>query len=345
MSKTYRIALVGCGNIGISHMEDIYYRENIRIVGVADLNRQAAQFAAQKYNAQTWTTDYRDLIKRNDIDIVIIATNADSHVNILEDCYNAGIHVLCEKPIAVNIEEGKRFYQLATSGKIKVLVSHVLRHNETYKTVKNLIDSGVIGELKVARMSQNHHALDWKRYRRLLQDGSPIIDCAVHYIDILQWFAKSKVIKVSGIGNVVGDGVPEDAYNYGIINMTLENGAIGYYEAGWGKTIPSSNIKEFIGDKGSIRIVLKNYRIDDVEEGDLIKVYDSSTNQYRIINLQSKYKNMWGQMQTLIDMIQHNAPANPTIDEVYSAFCVSVAADNAIKTNSIRYISDMHSFL
>ena len=202
MDKIYGVVLIGCGHIGEEHIAQIYYRDNIRIVAVVDADEQKARLFAMKYGADRYGIDYHEFITRDDVDIVIIATYVSTHLSILRDCVVAGKHVLCEKPIAANARDGQEFYRLAKNGRSQVLVAHILRRNASYIKIRDLIRSGAIGRLKTVRMTQNHHALDWERYRRLLEDCSPILDCGVHYFDVLQWFTGSAITEVMGMGAV-----------------------------------------------------------------------------------------------------------------------------------------------
>ncbi len=333
MEKKYGVVLIGCGHMGREHIQDIYFRRNINVVGVVDTDPKRAREFYEMYKPESWNTDYREYLKRGDVDIVIITTYVDTHLSILKDCLEHKKHVLCEKPIGRTLEEGKEFAETVKAAESKVLVSHILRHNETYRRAARLIREGTIGELTLIRMVQNHHCKDWERYKRLMESCSPIVDCGVHYMDVMQWFTGVPIIKVSGFGGRIDGDLPETAYNYGLMNVQLENGCIGYYEAGWSRNLASCNIKEFTGQKGRISIVLNANRYKDVEEGDMIEVYLSETNEYRTINCLSKYKNMWGQLQKLIDMIETNAPAVPTMDEVFSAFRAVVSADGKIRKN------------
>ncbi|MEG0691963.1 MAG: Gfo/Idh/MocA family oxidoreductase [Oscillospiraceae bacterium] len=330
--KVYGVVLIGCGHIGEEHIQDIYYRDNIKIVATVDVDEQRAKLFSKKYGAKSYGTDYHAFIKLEEVDIVIIATYADTHLDIMKDCLKAHKHILCEKPITKSLQEGKEFCNLVNQSDSKVLVAHVLRHNETYLKVKELIDSNIIGKLRMIRMVQNHNALDWDRYKRLLEDCTPIIDCGVHYIDIAQWFNNSKVQEVSGNGLLLDDDAP-CAYNYGFITMKLENGCYASYEAGWSKNLASSNVKEFIGEKGRISLVLQACRESHKEEGDLIQIYLSETKEYLSVNMRSKYKNMYGQIEALISMIEDNSPGFPTMDDVYDAFKIAHAADYAILNN------------
>lgn len=332
MKKTYGIVLIGCGHIGESHIEDIYYRDGIRIVGVVDLVEEQAQAFARKYGALSYGTDYRPYLTREDVDIVIIATYASSHFAILKDCLAAGKHVLCEKPMtAANFHDAHRFYELVKASGPKVLIAHVLRHNQTYHHAAKLIQEGAIGDIRLIRMAQNHHTLEPKRYQSLLHDCPPIVDCGVHYIDVIRWFTGLSITSIAGVGTAIHTKPP--IYDHGILTMTLSNGASAYYEAGWSKSMASENLKEFIGTRGRIRITLKENRLFDREEGDLLEYYCAEEGVYHTINIPSKYKNMWAQLLTLIEMVETDREGSPTLDEAYEAFCIALLGDRAIREN------------
>ena len=337
MKKVYGVMLIGCGHIGEEHISDIYYRENIQISAVVDSSYERAEIFSKKYNARKFGTDYREFLKDADVDIVIVATYTDSHFSILTDCIKAGKNVLCEKPIACNLDDGLKFYKAVKNSDSKVLVAHILRHNRSYQKMAEIIHSGVIGELKLIRMVQNHHTKNWERYKRLLTDCSSLVDCGVHYIDVMQWFTKSKVCEVSGISAKLDEDAPRD--NFGMMQVKLENGCIGYYEVAWSKNSSSQNLKEFIGTKGRITFELAENRFRDKEEGDLISIYHSDTNTYETVNCNSKYKDMYKQISHLIHMIENNIDANPDIDEVFSSFYVAMKADSVIKEKKTAKIN------
>lgn len=328
--KKYGILLVGCGHMGAAHLNDIYCKENIKLVGVSDIDEEKARFFARKYGASNWSVDYKTLLD-NSVDIVIIATYPSSHLAILRDCLKARKHVICEKPISTSLKEAKEFVELVKHAKSKVLVGHILRHNLTYRKVAEMVQSGAIGKPIIMRMVQNHHTMDWDKYLKLIKETSPIIDCGVHYIDVMRWFTQEDITNISGVGLKTEEDVPEGKYNYGIITAELSDGSVAYYEAGWSNTMSSDNLKEFIGPKGRIKLVFKKDRMSHQEEGDLIEYYRYPEKTYEIINIDCKRKPTGAQLDHLINMIENGVSAVPTIDEVYQCFEIAVEADNIIK--------------
>lgn len=329
--KKYGVALIGCGQMGEAHLEQIYYLENVALNAVCDLDIKKAEFVKNKYNAKRADTSAEACICADDIDIVIIATYPSTHLELLKMCIEHKKHVICEKPITSNYEDGLEFVRLIKENPdCKVLVGHILRHNNTYKKAAEMIQSGAIGFPVVIRMSQNHHTMNWNRYLSLIEETSPIVDCGVHYIDVIRWFTGQEIVSVSGVGARTEADVPEGKYNYGIITLRLADGSIAYYEAGWSNTLSSNNMKEFSGPKGSIQLVFRKDRQTHQEEGDLIEYYKYPEKQYEMINIPGKRKPTDEQFNHLVDMIENNAPAEPSIDDVFKAFEIALRADKII---------------
>lgn len=334
MSKIYNIVLIGCGQMGEEHISRIYFKDNVNIKYACDYDLQKAETFKKKYSVQYVDANIEKCISDKDIDIVICATYPSSHLDILKLCIKYKKHLLCEKPITRNMEDGIEFVKLVKEHpECKVLIGHILRHNETYNKVAQMIQDGAIGSPIIMRMTQNHHTMNWKRYLKLIEETSPIIDCGVHYIDVMQWFTGEKIIDISGIGQRTEPDVSDDKYNYGLITMHLSNGSIGYYEAGWGNTIAADNLKEFIGPKGRIKLIFQKDRFSHQEEGDLIEYYQFPEKTYHTINIKCDRKPCDKQFDYLIKMIEKNIPAIPSIDEVFNCFNLATKADTIIKNN------------
>ena len=329
--KIYNVVLIGCGHMGEAHLSQIYTKENVCVSCVCDRDIERAKVFQRRFGAKSISDDPGECIRREDTDIVIIATYPSTHLELLRMCLEHKKHVICEKPIARTLEDGQEFVRLVKAHPdVKVLVGHILRHNSTYRKVAKMIHDGAIGSPIIMRMSQNHHTMDWDRYRRLLEETSPIVDCGVHYLDVMQWFTGAKVTQISGIGIRTEADLPEGKNNYEMVTVKLDDGSVGFYEAGWTKTISSNNMKEFVGPLGSIRLIFAKDRISHQEEGDLIEYYRLSDKTYHMINVQGERKPTDVQLQCLIRMIEEGLPDRPTIDEVYSSFEAAIKAEKQI---------------
>lgn len=329
--KTYGVILVGCGNMGAVHLDNLHKHNRVRIVGVADLLPDKAREFARKYGAETWDTDYRNLLKRDDVDIAIIATYPSTHLEIARTCLDAGKHILCEKPVAGTMRETEEFLHLAASSRAKVMVGHILRHNSTYKRVAEMIKNGAIGGPIVMRMSQVKRTINWESHLALLKDASPIVDCGVHYVDVMRWVTGADVSSVSGIGQRLSPDVPPHTYNYGMITMKFTDGSVGYYEAGWGIGMPNDNLKEFIGPEGRIRIIYRDHRPKHEQHlGNLIQFEHFPSSTREEINMDYTLKPTGVQFDHFLGVIEGSQTASPTMEEVYRAMQVTITADQAI---------------
>ncbi len=334
MMKKYGIALIGCGQMGAVHLDHIYYKDNVSVKSVCDLNIERAMEFKKRYNGERATSDARECIEADDVDIVIIATYPSTHLELLKLCLKNKKHVICEKPIATNMKDGAEFVRLVKENpESKVLIGHLLRHNKTYQRAAKMIQDGAIGFPIVMRMAQNHHTMNWSRYLSLIEETSPIIDCGVHYIDVMRWFSGQEIVGVSGIGARTEADVPDGKYNYGLITLTLTDGSVGYYEAGWSNTMSSNNMKEFVGPKGSIRIIFRKDRQTHQEEGDLIEYYKYPEKRYEMINIPGERQPTGEQFDYLVKMIEDGIEAWPTIDDVFTSFSITLEADEKIRKN------------
>lgn len=327
----YNVVLIGCGLMGERHLADIYTMDNVCVYGVVDLDIEKARLIAKKYNAKSYSDSYIQYMEDENTDIVICATYPASHLKFLKECAKYGKHLLCEKPITSTLEEAEEFVSIVKNSPIKVQIGYILRFNESYKKIAEMIANDAIGHPIVLRMNQNHHVMDWKKYASILKDSTPVVDCGVHYVDVCRWFTGSEVSEIDGIASRIGDETPEDSFNYGLMTIRMEDGSVAYYEAGWANTISAENLKEFFGPKGRITLTEANHRHSCQEEGDLIEYYKYPEKEYITINCDCKRRPTGAELSHLIKMIEEDVPAIPPIDDVFKGFKCVMQADRKMK--------------
>lgn len=335
MGKKYQVVLIGCGKIGREHIEDIYQRQDIAVTWVVDREKDRAAAFAREFSVPRFTVDYHEALADREADIAIIATNTASHLEIYQECVRRRKHVLLEKPVCSNRADGEKLFALARSSGLKTAVGHILRVNDSYQYIARLIHSGVIGRLLVMRMVQNHQTVNWERYKGLLRDCSPIVDCGVHYFDVMEWFSGEKITSLCGVRATTEPDLDPSTYNYGMVTATLGGGCVGYYEAGWGNSFSARNVKEFVCEKGRVILTMESCR-EDKGEGDKIEVYHSGAKKTEVVNLKSQYKPMYRQLKQLIHAIEE-PDFSPlfTLEQARRAFHVSLAADEALRNGKI----------
>ncbi len=203
MSKL-KLGVIGSGNIFKSaHLPTWLNHPEVEIVAVCDVNRERAEQIAQQAGAPHVYTDYRDLLQHDEIDMVDICTPNLYHSEISVAALQAGKHVFCEKPDAVNPEEAQKMADAAKeSGKL-LMVMRNNRFRPESLFLKKFIEEGHCGELYTGRCG-------WVRRRgipgkggwfttKALSGGGPLIDLGVHFIDLAMWFmGDPKPVSVTG---------------------------------------------------------------------------------------------------------------------------------------------------
>ena len=153
MEKKYRVGLIGCGGIAKgAHIPSYKLEGRAEIVAVCDIKKERAEFVRKAFfrNAAVYE-DYKELLKDESIDYVDICTPNYMHSVIAVDALNAGKHVLCEKPDAVNVEEALKMKEAAERNGKKLMVIRNNRYIDTSKAIKKMADEGFFGEFYAGR--------------------------------------------------------------------------------------------------------------------------------------------------------------------------------------------------
>jgi predicted dehydrogenase len=236
MSKKLKIGIIGSGGIaqachmpGYASMPDL-----CEMVAVCDINPDTADHAAGKFGISRTYTDYRDLLADPDIDAVSVATPNAYHLEPTVAALHAGKHVLCEKPLAMNAEEGKRMCKTAQdAGKI-LQVGLQLRFSGPAVFLKQYIDAGHMGDIYYARAQalRRRGVPGWGVFiDKEKQGGGPLIDIGVHILDLtLTMMGYPKPVSASGkTWDTLGKN--PDLYNawgnYDRSKFTVEDFAVG----------------------------------------------------------------------------------------------------------------------
>lgn len=348
--KTYQVAVIGCGHMGQTYLRHLSRMDNIKILAVADTDLQAASQAQAQYGVPYCFSDYHNAVSLPQCDIVIIAVYPSQHLEIVRECVRHNKHVICEKPVAGNLTETAEFARYMKNAKVKILAGYILRYNESYRRIHDLIQSDTIGHPVVMRMTQNHRAVNWERYKKLIEETSPIIDCGVHYADVMEWTTGEKIVDVSAVGAVTEKDLPAGCYNYGMITVRLSDGSAGYYEAGWGKSMSAVNEKEWIGPKGSVRLIssfgkngdmraaspaeLEQYSNETspgyAEFFDTLEIYDAGKGKTDRCKIRSTRKPVENMLRHLIAMIEEDADPIPSAEEIIRSMQTVLEADRII---------------
>jgi len=199
MSKI-KIGIIGTGSISHVHMAGYKKLDNVEVVAVCDINKERVESYAKHYDVKQVFTDYKELLKL-DLDGVSVCTWNNSHAEISIAALNAGKNVLCEKPMAMNTEQGLKMQEAARKNDKLLMIGFVRRFGLNTEIAKDFIDNGDLGEIYYAKTKCIRRAgnpCGWFADKSR-SGGGPLIDLGVHMIDLSRYLmGKPKVISVYG---------------------------------------------------------------------------------------------------------------------------------------------------
>ncbi|WP_176556154.1 Gfo/Idh/MocA family protein [Rubellimicrobium rubrum] len=262
---TIRVLVVGLGNMGRSHAVAYASNPEFEIVGL--VNRSVIELPPE-LAGHTITTDYHAALAVLKPDLVCVATYSDSHADYAVAAMQAGAHVFVEKPLATSVEDARRVAEASRITGRKVVIGYILRHHPSW--IRLIEEARDLGGPYVFRLNLNQQSSGptWEVHKRLMETTSPIVDCGVHYVDVMCQITDSKPIEVRGMGLRLSDEVAPSMYNYGHFQVLFEDGSCGWYEAGWGPMMSDTAffVKDVISPRGAVSIrMAEDARSDDID--------------------------------------------------------------------------------
>lgn len=255
MSEKINILVVGCGNMGTSHARAYHKLNDFNIVGLVSRG-DSKQRLSEELGGLPLFDNFEDALAKTSPDAVCISTYPGTHAEYTIKALEAGAHVFVEKPISETVEDAEAVVTAAEKAGKKVVVGYILRHHPGWKKFIELAQG--LGNPLVMRMNLNQQSTgsEWNVHKNIMEAMSPIVDCGVHYVDVMCQMTKAKPISVHAIGARLSDEIAEDQYNYGQLQVRFDDGSVGWYESGWGPMISEQAyfVKDVMGPKGSVSI-------------------------------------------------------------------------------------------
>ena len=351
MKRVYKVLVVGVGNMGSAHARAYSKIDQFELVGlVARTPERRKKLSLELGNIKEYD-NFDIALKDSKPDVVSINTYTESHKEYAVKSLKSGAHIFIEKPLAENIEDAEEIINEAKKQNKKIVVGYILRHHPTWK--KFISISQGLGSPLVMRMNLNQQSSEdqWEVHKKLMNSTSPIVDCGVHYVDVMCQMTKSKPKYVNAIGANLTDEIKKDMYNYGHLQVVFENGSIGWYEAGWGPMISETAffIKDVVGPKGSVSIVepnskgeIKSDKIDSHTKTSSLLIHNQERdengkfiNDDIVINTKTEPDHLelcLLEQKHLLDVIQNDLDIDSDLDDVISSMKIVLAADKSIKS-------------
>lgn len=284
--KIFNVAVIGCGRISYKGIEAIVNnKESLQLVATCDPIEEKAVAKKNEYieklgkvaKVNTYK-DYKEMLEKEDIDIVYIATESGYHPEIAINCMNKGKHVIVEKPMALSIKDADEMIACAKQNNVKLCVSHQNRFNAAIQKLRKEVEANKFGKMVngTARILWNrnmgyYEQAPWRGTYEL--DGGTLMNQCIHNIDLLQWMMCSEVDSVYAQCDTFLRSI--DAEDFGAIIIRFKNGAIGIVEGS--ACVYPKNLEETLsifGEKAAVCIgglavnKIETWRIEGAEESE-----------------------------------------------------------------------------
>lgn len=264
-SQPLRVLVAGLGNMGMSHALAYAANPDFEIVGLVNRSTPALPEALSRHAV---LPSFEEALAELKPELCSINTYSDSHADLAIKALEAGSHVFVEKPLATTVADAERVVACARANDRKLVVGYILRHHPSW--IKLISLARELGGPYVFRMNLNQQSSGktWETHKALMQTTPPIVDCGVHYVDVMCQITDAKPVSVRGMGLRLSTEIAPDMYNYGHLQVTFEDGSVGWYEAGWGPMISETAffVKDVMSPKGSVSIVMDpNAKSDDID--------------------------------------------------------------------------------
>jgi predicted dehydrogenase len=251
--KPIKVLVAGLGNMGRSHALAYHGNPAFEIAGLVNRSKADLPEALQDYSV---TPDFREALARLRPDLACIATYTDSHADYAVAAMEAGAHVFVEKPLAMTVADAERVAAKARETGKKVVVGYILRHHPSWQRL--IAEARALGGPYVFRLNLNQQSSGptWEVHKALMETTSPIVDCGVHYVDVMCQITDAAPVEVRGMGLRLSDEIAPGMYNYGHFQVLFADGSVGWYEAGWGPMMSETAffVKDVVSPNGAVSI-------------------------------------------------------------------------------------------
>jgi len=357
MINPIRILVVGCGNMGASHATSYHNMPEFEICGLVARGESKVRLNQKLGADYPLFEDVETALKTTHPDAVCISTYPDTHEEFALTALEAGCHIFIEKPLADSVIGCEKIIAKAKEKDKKVVVGYILRHHPSW--IRFIEEAQKLGKPLVMRMNLNQQSQGfmWDVHRNLMNSLSPIVDCGVHYIDVMCQMTRSKPVWVSAIGARLTEEIAKDNYNYGQLQIRFEDGSVGWYEAGWGPMVSETAffVKDVFGPKGAVSIVAKDASaagkssdVDSHTKTESIRVHHAEMDDKNNFIKKDEWIDMKDEpnhqglcnreQQYFFEAIEKNLDLTDHLNDALNSLKIAFACDESVKTgNVIRF--------
>lgn len=263
------VGLIGCGRIAQTHIDAVASVSQCRLIGVADINHDVAKGFAKQHGCKAHN-DYHQLFDAGSLDAVIICTPPNTHIDVASFFLDKGIHVLCEKPLAVTSQDAETLVAKAVENQRILMMASKFRYVDDVVKAKGIVDSGILGDVilyeNVFCSRVNMH--DRWNSEKAVGGGGVLIDNGTHSVDIARYLLGPIAMVRAEVGLRVQGLDVEDTCR---LDLRTANGAMGTVDLSWSIHKERDAYIEVFGSQGVLSIGWKGSKYRQNEKSDWVE--------------------------------------------------------------------------
>jgi len=347
MKQTIKVGVAGCGYWGPNLIRNLRQSPDCQLKLLCDPSEQRLAHMRRLYPEVATTRQFDDLLNGADLDALVIATPVRYHYEMAMAGLRAGKHVFVEKPFTVTLEEADDLLAKAHTLKRKVVVGYILRHHPAW--ARFIAEARTLGKPLVMRMNLNQQSsgAEWEVHKRLMTSMSPIVDCGVHYVDIMCQMTQAEPVRVTAIGARLTDEIAADMYNYGQLQVVFADGSVGWYEAGWGPMMSETAffVKDVIGPRGSVSIADKHDAgsadIDSHTKTSRLLRHDAATHTNASIDTSDDPGHQGlcdAEQRYVLKAVREDLDLTDHMNDAVNSLRIVLACDESVRTGAVVHL-------
>src|SRR5271163_263273 len=258
-AQPQRVLVVGLGTMGLSHARAYQAIDGFELAGLCTRNAAARGDLDKEFPGIPRYERLTEALAALKPDAVAVCAYTEHHAPMAIEALAAGAHVFCEKPLADTLKAAESVVAAARAAGKVLQIGYILRVHPSW--IRFVEIGRTLGKPLVMRMNLNQQSSGsfWQVHKNLMRSTSPIVDCGVHYVDVMCQVTRARPVAVHAVGARLTDEIAPTMVNYGHLHLAFDDGSVGWYEAGWGPMMSETAffVKDMIGPKGCVSIVAK----------------------------------------------------------------------------------------
>ncbi|MFC6401085.1 inositol 2-dehydrogenase [Mammaliicoccus sciuri] len=335
---TLTFGVIGAGRIGQLHINYLRTHKDVKIKWISDLYCDKMEDWIKKAGIDNKTKDHMDIINDPEVDVVVICSPTDTHVDIIKEASAKGKHIFCEKPISLSIDEAKIALEAVKESNVKLQMGFNRRFDKNFKELRNILNKGELGNIQTLRITSRDPEPPPVEY--IKRSGGLFMDMMIHDFDMARYLMQSEITEVYATGGALVN--PEiaqyDDIDTALVTLKFENGSMAMIENCRRSVYGYDQRVEVLGDKGAIDVgneqttTLNYHRAEGISKDNPPYFFlERYSNAYKV------------EMDGFIEAILNDTDVICSIEDGYKAQEIAVKCKESLLSNEPKSLVNKQS--